>query len=804
MLYCANPPSQLKTSTPRCVVEDLDFTKYASLYSPEEHWLGWTPTASPPDSALSEANAAEDPVEFLFRGEEVKLDRQYTDIYGADSDDGSTPQSTFAGVFINKAWVDLAIETGRRLHSICMCLAVSNDAYCRKAWLGQTGDVPGQVDETDLRLVQTSESTAREVADRARRAILSMLGFIAWFQSLIAIGSSTLSKEDQKFVKTLCLEERPKAGVLYKLSRDYHEASFSHLIHHSVPVHYAWTEDEKGQARFRRLSPEYWNEYSVLRGGASDDEVDITQLPSYEIWCPELERYDWFFQDLKAGKMGVIIREFKPHWIYRIVDFRLYGARLLTHWHVIRAYSERFKATVAEAPEGVVCTFFRQNPLRVDEPPHARSWPAEHEHALTDFADEASGQELLEGDVFYEPTAIIRDFVGEYEGNQDNELEPGEYPEDELSSVAVGEERIETLDQFNTSGDAPFPAPPSPSHSDYERRFRDEAEAIEALHAWAPSVVEMEPRMPALNPEDWDIAWLSDALFMCEDPRSVIRLKTLTACNGNIRVMEDVLELAVRFGIPFQLYIRSSQVCSFGPSRVSPLAANTLGSVYEPGFNDLPLFHGVGGGAATYGWYRSQLYHLLDRPHAVAFIGMGGVLSYVASLYNPELVKRFMQGPSLQLTHQNKGASIRMERSGYSEFYVTDEVSNSEIQLLLGHIPNERPGVDATLWPPPEVMENESPHMTGYLSSSAYNILENLKEDFLRKRKFKWRTSADWKGYFRIGGKGKYALRVVPKDRDFEQGKRLLARSYPLEWSGRSLAEIQIPEKFESPPSRQD
>ncbi|KAJ7442309.1 hypothetical protein FB451DRAFT_1057647 [Mycena latifolia] len=314
----------------------------------------------------------------------------------------------------------------------------------------------------------------------------------------------------------------------------------------------------------------------------------------------------------------------------------------------------------------------------------------------------------------------------------------------------------------------------------------------------------MNPRLPSFKNPEWNLDWLSDSILYCEDPRSILRMKALAACNPSVRVMEDVLELAVRFGIPFQLYIRSSRITAYAPPGISPLTEATQYSVYEQGSNDLPLVHGVGGRAATYGRYLAQLNHLLERPNAVAFIGLGGVLRYVAELYNPGIIKRYLRGPSLQLSYHNKGASLLVTRAGYNEFYVTDEVSHSEITLLLGHIPHERPGAESTLWPPPEIMESDSPHMRGYISSGAYDILENLKDDYVRKKKYRWRTAAEWKEYFRVGGKGDHAPAVIPSDSDFDLGTKLFARSYPKDWSGMEVSEIVIPEKFTSPPSRQD
>ncbi|KAJ7442308.1 hypothetical protein FB451DRAFT_1414261 [Mycena latifolia] len=412
MIYAANPPFLLQSSTPQRVSADLNFTKYASWHKSEEHWLGWSLTGPPRETPLSEYSAAADPTTFLFNGEDAKLDAEYTDLYGVDSDDGNEARSTLVGYSLSSAWSRPTIQIGCQLHDVCMKLADGHNFYGWRSWLGERGDVPPALDEGPLRALHHTKEEARLAEERAKRSILSFMGFISWFLTLVSPGTLALSEEQRKLVHSLFLKERPKAGVMYKLSCDYHEVSMAHLLQHGVPVHYVWTDDERGQGRFLRLSPEYWNKFSVLREGAEEpDKVDITLLPSYDLWREDLERYDWCFQDLKAGKMGTVITGFKPYWIYRLVDHRLYGARTLTHWNVIRACVERFKGTVAETPIGTVCTFFRQNPLEIDEPPHARVWPSNHRYELTDFAKEPLGEEIAEGKAFYESSSRVREQV---------------------------------------------------------------------------------------------------------------------------------------------------------------------------------------------------------------------------------------------------------------------------------------------------------------------------------------------------------------------------------------------------------
>jgi hypothetical protein len=262
------------------------------------------------------------------------------------------------------------------------------------------GPVPTALDEGSLFQLQTSEEGAQAVVTNAKQMILSFLGFIAWFQSVKALVTTQLLWEDQDFVKSLRLDDRRKAGVLLLLSHDYDYTNFMHYINHGVVVHYAWRQQEREDRRFLRLSPEYWNEYTSLKEALKVEEVPIESFPSYSNWKSDLESWDWFFQNLHAGKHGDILTTFKPDWDYYIVDFHLYVARSITHWNTIRAYSERFKGTITETPTGTICTFFRQNPKDVDEPPFDRILQ-EHVHELTDFANEEVGEAIPETEIFF-------------------------------------------------------------------------------------------------------------------------------------------------------------------------------------------------------------------------------------------------------------------------------------------------------------------------------------------------------------------------------------------------------------------
>ncbi|KAJ7084572.1 hypothetical protein B0H15DRAFT_951451 [Mycena belliarum] len=919
-------PELLMPQVSKLLIQDLEFPKKAVLYHPGEHYLGWTPTGRPADSPLG--GVYDDPLGFLFDHEDVDVSEASAWIYGEDSDDPAAESRVFAGYLVDKEWADKAMRWADRLQALSVQLADGSSWYQRSFWTGRRGDLPPKYDGGLLYAPHLARDDALAEAEGAKRSILGTLAYLTWYLSVAELGSK-LSREDDTFLRSLRLLERPKAGVIYNLQRDYHEANFIHLAWNEVPIHYSWTDEEEADGRFRRLSPSYWSEYrSLLEVAESADEVRLEDLPSFARWKGDLQRYDWFFQDLHAGKRGHALpaRCFKPDWEYRVIDFRLWGARTVTHWETIRAYAEKFKGTVAATPYGTVCTFFRQNPRGPQEPAMLRERPAHHANALTDFAEKEVGLSEGEEEEFFESTVRVREMAknkwaprsgrtfNSFDGRLDgpgrtttlrknrrtarSEIDPSEpsssygevrsrssllerlgpvhapgftptksAPTEEFSGPALvsrwantmatgpGEQsssesgdteaasvelgkrprsvsptddahrgapggafaeefrsvQVRDDDQEGPSREAeasipfqtgvrvegPWSERASPRESPEPQGFATREDAIARIREWAPQVTEAVPGIRPYPGLLWNIEWLSVAVLICDDERSLIRMKTYAACSPGTESITDVMELAIRFGVAFEVYIPASRVRDFARGKpVDALDQDTLSSLYAPGYRDSLLTFGIGG-AALYDQYLGRLNALLRRPHAVAFIYAGGVLRFVAELYNRNLVYRLAEGPSLQLTEHMAGRKRLLQLGSEPEFYVADQVSSSEISLLLGHVGGTKSSNEAWLWPPPEVMESESLHMRGYLSDGAFKILVNIQNDILEKKKFVWRTRADWKEYFRVGQKRMFTPPVIPSKEDFVEGARLFERAFPSIWSNKNIADIVIPEEFE-------
>ncbi|KAJ7806735.1 hypothetical protein B0H13DRAFT_1929446 [Mycena leptocephala] len=357
----------LRSTTSDEVLAALDYTKSPVWYNPEEHWLSWIPLGRPDWS-----DGEDDLLAYLFDVRPIPTEANYASVYGtgSDSDDPMEPKDVFAAT--NTVW------------------------YNTNRWTGASGDVPLKIEEVLFTMVLSSEEQAQRTGEAIKRATLSCAGFIAWFQTLIRLEDTALLQEDRDFVRSLRLSDRPKVRVLYNISRDLHEANFPHLIKHRVPIHVSWMEEEKNNWCFLRLSPEVWGEFSVAKASkAPDEDISLTDLPSGAAWRTEWERSDWFFQNKHAGKRGDVVSVFH--------------LEPLTNTKRIRAYAERFKVAVTTTDRATVCTFFRQNPIRRDEPPFDCVQPQPHVHELESFSLTTDNERLDEDDIFREATEVVRE-----------------------------------------------------------------------------------------------------------------------------------------------------------------------------------------------------------------------------------------------------------------------------------------------------------------------------------------------------------------------------------------------------------
>ncbi|KAK7026607.1 hypothetical protein R3P38DRAFT_3191853 [Favolaschia claudopus] len=931
-------PYLLGDQTPIHVLKDIEFDLFAFWYKPQQHWLGYIPAGPPPTEGFFQDGV--DPLAIAFSESDVSFYDSYADGFGND-DDGEPIPPQWCGYDIDSQWIKDVCTLNHKLEFIWRSF-VSNGHFYRKGNVpGVTGDLPNAVNRPSLTSMMTSEAEVTDTVFRARLALRSQVGFISWLLTVAKIEEAKLPDDYDQFLASLRLDDRPKVGMVFDLSRDVSEINFKHLVDHHIPFHYLWSDNERGNSRYLRYSPEYYGEVEQLLRARSRPhlkDLRVQDLRSFPMWRSKLAATDWNLRNLQGGKRGQFIEEFSPSWDYEVIDEFGYGARPLHHWNIIRAYTERFKGALHEGEHGTLCTLFRYDPIATDEPPSARPEPV-HRFPLTAFAVRCDADFLPEKEFYYDSTTRVRErsknlyaprpdrvfnnfnghliaeplfrqgprlrgrplkssrqaeaykdsssgsygevldpsplkdrlgpivpqgyspppsqhgsragspvFQGEWarkmadkaprssrslsprwadkgknrqrsrsvetsrtldhsEHNSDPSFEQEIY---EISSSSIREvfvpipvdppsavDDIPVLEK-RASGIAPFPGS-STTRPWTAYRYDTKEEAVSALARQAHAIIDLEPEQGEYSDLDWRALWFKQGVLVFEDPRSLLRLKTLVAMYplalNNIRA---VLEYALRYSMPFEIYIPVAWADSFRDASLSDLSRSLLPSIYGAGFSDQVMTWAGLGEEHQYGLYMESLLRLLVRPNAVAFVAMGGVCKFVAETYAPDIVGRFVQGPSAQVSEFAKGKTKRLENLGRdSGIYTTDQVSPAEVSMLLGHIKGKTAGSDKTLWPPQSVLEKYSPHVRGYLSSGAYKMLCHLRDKIVIEKSFEWRTRPDWITYVRLGGKGRFAPAVIPSQGDFEHTARLLRYSFPRDWSCEKVANVLVPERFE-------
>jgi hypothetical protein len=342
---------------------------------------------------------------------------------------------------------------------------------------------------------------------------------------------------------------------------------------------------------------------------------------------------------------------------------------------------------------------------------------------------------------------------------------------------------------------SPFSDPPSPREA-WTSDFQTRDHALDAIKRLAPTILDIKPRQPAYGELNWDFTWLKHVFLVCSDSRTATRLKTLTATLWpDLNRVEDVLEYALRFGMPFEVYTDLNRVNRFRNVNLSALERNTLPSVYAYGYGD-QLMQWSGGGEEQYRLYQGSL-HILGRPNAVAFLGMGGLCKFVAEVYAPDLADRFARGPSHQVAEFVAGKQRWISVDGEAAAHSTDQVSPREVSILLGQVSGKRESDAVSLWPPLALLEKHCPHVRGYLSIGAYDFLESLRRKIVDEKKYEWKSNAEWKRVLRGSAKGKFVPAVVPTQANFDEMDDVLARSFPVDWGEVSLGKLGLPERFE-------
>lgn len=243
--------------------------------------------------------------------------------------------------------------------------------------------------------------------------------------------------------------------------------------------------------------------------------------------------------------------------------------------------------------------------------------------------------------------------------------------------------------------------------------------------------------------------------------------------------------------------IRQADIRYFMPPTLSLAQRLRGGNLYSANFEEPPLEMHEPTVFSTI--YIARVTELLSRPHAIAFIGMGGPFSWLAQRWGgEELVARFMDGPSTQTTVFCQGASDISLPNPLG--LVWDSVSAADMDLLFGYVPpvkEDGRSCPRWLYPPIHILEEACDNWTGEWNWVMEKIFTFITNKLLEVPcPIKPRSSGAWKDWLRTYNQGiykpKYTLTQQHVDDIF---KGIALARLPASWNQRPLSSIYIPEE---------
>ncbi|KAF8143803.1 hypothetical protein K438DRAFT_1783376 [Mycena galopus ATCC 62051] len=335
---------------------------------------------------------------------------------------------------------------------------------------------------------------------------------------------------------------------------------------------------------------------------------------------------------------------------------------------------------------------------------------------------------------------------------------------------------------------------------DRARTLYPHAETVsrDRIQQWSDKSLEPSPGYPEYEGIRWNLKWLTQGKLVCST-QFALKMKSLAALHPEVRQITDLLEMAIWYGIPFAIFVKRSSMREYRDVMIAPLVLQTMSTTYEPGFQDVTLeWSRVKGSASAFNLYKSNIGILLSCPEAAAIVACGGVMRFMAEIFDPDIVRCYALGPSLQVSQFNRGESRLFRGQSGEEFWTTKLITASEKNILLGHIVGDNQDSDRTF---PEVFEAGSSHMRGYLSTGALKILNGLKYEYFQDPpNLHWYTPSQWHRHFRNGRTGRFKDTeplFIPDKAHWAEGKELFDGTYPKNWEAIDLCDIQIPEVYE-------
>ncbi|KAJ7701866.1 hypothetical protein B0H17DRAFT_1128083 [Mycena rosella] len=152
-------------------------------------------------------------------------------------------------------------------------------------------------------------------------------------------------------------------------------------------------------------------------------------------------------------------------------------------------------------------------------------------------------------------------------------------------------------------------------------------EHFNALLVWAAAMTSMTNEFE-LKEIVWDAQLLNQGILIFDDPRG--------------QSMGDLLTMAIKYAVPFQLYIRMRDLPLFIAHDIPDVERISLPATLELGFSETGL-KWLGAHATRTVWV-DLVAKMLCRPYAGVFLAKGGIMNRIAPFIDKDLPVRFAKG----------------------------------------------------------------------------------------------------------------------------------------------------------------
>ena len=543
-----------------------------------------------------------------------------------------------------------------------------------------SNNLPPAFDISPIDDLYDASHTLQAFGASVKRAILDRLGWLRWWKAVMPDLESEIPETLYKQLLQLTDKNYESRGYLIDINRMWQQANFAFWIHHQIPIYYLWGAEERLEERYSKLNPKL----IAADTGTDGNKIVINDIPIDDGWlraAASTWKYDDFMQRRDASPI-------KDHLSYEsdsrffVIDFQGWGRRELSIAADPARYAARFHFLVHDEKgyHVSVVIFWRWRKRagyedgdetkqgNMDTQDHRDLWTLrelyrdEYTPKKNRQYDEETGLPITPMPPIFKAWTIPDSFY------------PPSPPVDKRVQVPTPTGSSDSYVALPSllSRLSIFPEPLSPASNDranqlqqrgrpFSRNVRDfvsstprllnrlssrsrsprniigplarnlpprGTEFRTELHESMSIFTYLESTFSLLNPEAWNYNFINQGILVVRDKRVEARMRYYASCVPTIRHIRQVLRVALEHRQAFQIGVKVRDF-HFFPDRPRLGASSIMiAAQYSTDYQEPPLvYHSP---AAFMALYSGRMADLLTRPHARAFIGLGGACSWVA------------------------------------------------------------------------------------------------------------------------------------------------------------------------------